>query len=309
MTSRSGPEAQSRAEPIRKRSLFPGFFSVARWHDTLQRCLARIHLYSLTDLVMCAGQIHSVSTQFLRRKPFVYRRHGTLSLHFNFMAIQSEMRCAAPDELLIPYTRTMMGFLLFKPQPESIVMIGLGGGSLPKYCHAKLPHASVVVTEINPDVIAFRNLFCVPPDGERFRVLCEDGAGFVRHASNSIDVLLVDGFDLGGQSAQLCTQAFYDDCYVSLAPEGVIVINLAAEDPNLERSVARIRRSFPDAVVVDSEDYTNRVVFASKGNRFDLPFEQLCARLVALELRHPIGLRDTLQLIRFELYKSIAVTA
>jgi spermidine synthase len=184
----------------------------------------------------------------------------------------------------------------------------LGGGSLPKYCHAKLPQTSVVVTEINPEVIALRNLFCVPPDSERFRVLCEDGALFVRNASNSADVLLVDGFDLNGQSAQLCTQAFYDDCYVSLAPEGMIVINLAAEDPNLERSIARIRRRFQNAVVVDSEDYTNRVVFASKGQRFDLPFEQLCARLPALELLHPIGLRDTLQLIRFELYESIAAT-
>jgi hypothetical protein len=88
----------------------------------------------------------------------------------------------------------------------------------------------------------------------------------------------------------------------------MVVINLAAEDPNLERSIARIRRRFHNAVVVDSEDYTNRVVFASKAQRFDLPFEQLCARLSALELLHPIGLRDTLQLIRFELYQTIAAT-
>jgi spermidine synthase len=253
-------------------------------------------------------QIHRMSTQFLRGKPFVYRRHGMLSLHFNFRAIQSEMRCEAPDELVVPYTRTMMGFLLFKAQPEKIVMIGLGGGSLPKYCHAKLPGASIVVTEINSDVIALRDQFYVPSDDERLRVLCEDGAAFVRNVVDSIDVLLVDGFDLNGQSGQLCTQAFYDDCYASLAPGGMIVINLAAEDPNRERSVARVRRRFHNAVVVDSEDYTNRVVFASKGSRFDLPFEQLCARLAGLEPLHPVGLRDTLQLIRFELYKSIAAT-
>jgi spermidine synthase len=280
-----------------------------RWRKALQSLLLRMRPCGLNDLGLWASKINAVSIEFLRRKPFAYKRHGTLSLHFNFMAIQSEMLCAAPNDLIVPYTRTMMGFLLFAPLPEKIVMIGLGGGSLAKYCHAKLPHASVVVTEIDPEVIALRNLFCVPPDGKRFRVLCEDGALFVRNESNSIDVLLVDGFDLHGQSAQLCTQTFYDDCYMSLAPDGMIVINLPAEDPNLERSVARIRRRFRNAVVVDSEDFTNRVVFASKGQQFDLPFEQLCARLAALELLHPVGLRETLQLIRFELYETIAVMA
>src|SRR5262249_39264489 len=157
-------------------------------------------------------------------------------------------------ELVMPYTRTMMGFLLFKPQPERIVMIGLGGGSLAKYCHATIPTASVVVAEVNPDVVALRDLFHIPRDDERFRVVCEDGAAFVRGGFNSTDVLLVDGFDSNGQAAQLCTQHFYDDCYRSLTADGLLVVNLVIEDPFLERSVARIRRSFGSAVVVESKD-------------------------------------------------------
>jgi len=254
-------------------------------------------------------QFRDVSIRFLQRKPFVYRWHGTLSLHFDFMATQSEMRCDAPDELVVPYTRTMMGFLLFKPTPEKIVMIGLGGGSIPKYCRAKIPEASIVVTEINPDVVALRDLFCIPPDDERFQVLCEDGASFVRNALDSVDVLLVDGFDLNGQSAQLCTQHFYDDCYRCLSPGGMVVINLAVEDPHLERSVARIRRSFENVFVVESEDCTNRVAFAGKGTQMGLPFEQLCARLGKLEGHHPVCLRDTLHRIRYEQYPSRAVTS
>jgi spermidine synthase len=131
----------------------------------------------------------------------------------------------------------------------------------------------------------------------------------VCNAFNSVDVLLVDGFDLNGQSAQLCTQHFYDDCHRSLAPEGIVVINLAVEDPHLARSVARIRRSFENVVVVESEDCTNRVAFASKGTQMGLPFEQLCARLGELEGHHPVGLRDTLHRIRYEQYPSHAVTS
>jgi len=202
----------------------------------------------------------------------------------------------------------MMGFLLFNPHPEKIAMVGLGGGSLAKYCYARLPRASITVTEINPEVLAMRDVFYIPPDDERFEVRCEDGATFVRSASTAMDVLLVDGFDINGQSEQLCTQSFYDDCHQSLAPDGIVVINLAVEDPNWERSVARIRRSFADAVVVESEDLTNRVVFASKLDALRVPFEHLCARLSELEEEHPVRLRETLHRIRFEQCASVPPT-
>jgi len=230
-----------------------------------------------------------------------------LSLHFDYLATQSEMRCDAPEELVVPYTQTMMGFLLFEPQPAKIVVIGLGGGSLAKYCYAQIPHASVVAVEIDPDVVALRDLFCIPRDDGRFQVLCEDGAVFVHNASNAVNVLLIDGFDMNGQSAQLCTQSFYDDCYRSLGANGILVVNLVVEDPHVGRSIARIRQRFGSAHVVDSPDCSNKVVFASRGSALDLPHSQLCARLQELEQFHPVGLRDTLQRIRFEQYASSSV--
>jgi spermidine synthase len=246
----------------------------------------------------------SMCTNLPRRRPFACRRHGMLSLHFDYLATQSEMSCDAPEELVVPYTQTMMGFLLFKPRPEKIVMIGLGGGSIPKYCYARIPEAQVLTVEIDPDVVAFRDLFCVPRDDERFQVLCADGADFVRNASNCVDVLLVDGFDMNGQSAQLCTQAFYDDCYRSLTPDGILVVNLPVEVSDAQRSVARIRQRFDNAVVVDSHDYANKVAFASRGTELHLPHQQLCTRLQELERIHSVGLRDTLQCIRYEQYLS-----
>jgi spermidine synthase len=274
-------------------------YSGFQYSSYLRRCFSRLPHWSWRDLILFLAQLKSVCVNLLRRKPFVYRRRGTVSLHFNLWATQSEMRCHAPDELIVPYTRTMMGFLLFKPRPQRIVMIGLGGGSLAKYCHAKLPEASIVVAEINREVIALRDLFRIPPDEERFEVLCEDGAALVGKLSNCVDVLLVDGFDLHGQPAQLCTQRFYEDCYRSLAPEGLIVINLSIDDPNLEQSHARLRRSFANAVLVDSPDGTNKVAFAGKGAGFDLPLEKLRARLAKLERLHPVGLRETFERIRF----------
>lgn len=271
-----------------------------RYWSYLRHCFSRLSQWSLYDLVLFVAQFKSLCAHLLRRKPFVYRRRGTLSLHFNLWATQSEMRCHAPNELIAPYTRTMMGFLLFKPQPQKIVMIGLGGGSLAKYCYAKLPEASIVVAEINPEVMTLRDLFRIPRNEERFQVLCEDGAALVGRLSNCVDVLLVDGFDLHGQAAQLCTQRFYEECYRSLTPEGLIVINLSIDDPNLDQSHARVRRCFANSVLVESSDGTNKVVFAGKGAAFDLPHEQLRTRLGGLERHHPVDLRETFERIRFK---------
>ena len=68
-----------------------------------------------------------------RVKPFVYEDAGTLSLHFDISAIQSRMRRDDPAALDLDYTRAMMACLLFEPQPKSMLMIGLGGGSLPSF--------------------------------------------------------------------------------------------------------------------------------------------------------------------------------
>lgn len=231
-------------------------------------------------------------------KPFLHEEDGELSLHFNFPTIQSRMLKASPERLVLDYTRSMMGFLLFAPQPARIAMIGLGGGSLAKYCRIKLPDTDFTAVELSPEVIALRENFGIPPDGPRFRVLCADGADFVREEGAPFDVLLVDGFDAGGQPARLCSAAFYDDCRARLNDGGVLVVNLCADDTGYGSYVGRIRDSFAEKVVViEAEERDNKIVFARKGGAFPPNFSELTERLRALELTHPVGLAETAQKI------------
>jgi spermidine synthase len=197
--------------------------------------------------------------------PFVVQEAGTKSLHFTMGETQSTMRVDRPDELQIDYTRTMMGFLLLTAQPHSIAMIGLGGGSLVKFCYRHLPSARMTVVENNPAVIALRKDFAVPDDDARLSVLEDDGAVFMRTVSGAFDLLLVDGFDHTGQPAQLCSQAFYDDCYRALAPGGVMVANLHADHPEHDQITGRIARSFKgNAMQVLAAEKANCVVFAGR---------------------------------------------
>jgi spermidine synthase len=197
--------------------------------------------------------------------PFVVQDGNSRSLHFTLGETQSSMRVDRPDELDIDYTRTMMGFLLLNPRPRNITMIGLGGGSLVKFCRRHLPSAPMTVVENNPGVIALRKDFGIPDDDAGLRVVVEDGAVHLARGAGRIDVLLVDGFDSAGQPAQLCSQAFYGDCFSGLAAGGVLVVNLHADHPQHELFCERIAQRFGgNAVQVMAPDKSNSVVFAAR---------------------------------------------
>lgn len=199
-------------------------------------------------------------------KPFVYDDLTTKALHFSISEIQSRMNLRDPHALDLEYTQTMMGFLLFLPEPQRIAMIGLGGGSLAKFCHRYLPKSRIQVVEINPHVLELREHFHVPADSERFQVIHGDGAQFVRDRATRPDVLMVDGFDSNGLPARLCSQRFYDDCFEVLAPGGLMVANLHYGHRQYPRHLDRIRRSFDgDVLVVDDSELSNSIVFASRG--------------------------------------------
>ena len=241
------------------------------------------------------------TTNELTASPQLVEAQGELSLHFGFPTIQSRMLKADPERLVLDYTRTMMGFLLLQPDPRRIAMIGLGGGSLLKYCRRHLPDAEFTAVEISPEVIALRRQFGIPDDDARLRVVCADGADFVRRAADSgdgFDVLLVDGFDRDGQARQLCSAAFYDACRGALRTGGVLVVNLCADDTGYGSYVARICDSFfGKAVVVEADDGDNKIVFAHKSADFPPTLDTLSAHLRTLEAAHPVDLDRTAQKI------------
>ena len=200
-------------------------------------------------------------------KPFVQETRHYKSLHFDLSEVQSRMLKNKPDTLVVDYTRTMMAFLLFNSQPRRIAMLGLGGGSLAKFCYRQLPRTRIDVVEINPAVIALRDAFEVPPDDERFRVHLGDGARFLLETTRRYDVVLLDAYSRRGLPRAMTTQAFYDSCRDALVHDGMLVMNLFCR--NSQAHIDRIRESFGQAPLsIQEEDGTNRIVFATAGDAF-----------------------------------------
>lgn len=207
-------------------------------------------------------------------KPFVMDDGNLRFMYFDQNSVQSVMRIDAPDELLFGYTRAMMSFLFLNPTPSHILMVGLGGGSLVKFCHRFLPDSKITVLEIDPGVIALRKQFFVPDDDERLVIKCCDAASYIAEIRDSIDVILLDGFDINGLAQALCSPKFLAQCYEALSANGILVCNMWGKQRELIPHLRNLRQIFDQNVWWGrSPDSYNLVVFANKNLHAKFPVE------------------------------------
>jgi spermidine synthase len=215
----------------------------------------------------------------------VSESRGLRTLHLGSDAIQSAMRLADPYALALDYTRCMMAFLLFHPEPRRVLMIGLGGGSLAKFFHRKLRAARVRAVELDPHVIAAaREHFALPADDARLSVERGDGAEAL--APECCDVLLIDGFDDGAQVPALVSADFYDAAFLALDEPGVMVVNYLADDPQFDVYLQRLERAFGGAVLaMPALSDPNLIAFALKGAPPAIEWQALRLRAERLEAK------------------------
>jgi len=213
---------------------------------------------------LCRGEISG---------PFILDTAGTRHLYFDLRAVQSSMRLEEPDALVTAYAQKMMAFLLFNRAPRHILMIGLGGGSLVKFCHRHLQGTRLTVVEIDPDIIELREWFHIPADDERLRVILGDGAEFVRRGDWTADILLIDAFDRGGVAPSLASDDFYAQAFRCLQPNGVLVMNLAGERGRYAAHLERLREACPGPVLlvpVEADGNVLAFAFAQPANAWTL---------------------------------------
>ncbi len=220
-------------------------------------------------------------------RPFVIEDEGKRSLYFTRAFIQSEMRMADPFALEFAYTRKMMGFLFFLEAPREILLLGLGGGSLVRYCRRHLPGARITAVEIDPDVIAFREQFLLPPDDANFRVVRADAAGHLAQCDTQPEVVLIDAFDRDGVAPSLCTREFYESVHEAMAAGGVMVANLVGPKAERLAHLAMIREVFDaNVILLPIADDGNYVAFAFRDPAFEPRWRWMATQAKSMRARY-----------------------
>lgn len=233
-------------------------------------------------------------TQVLRRfrngqyaKPFVLEDGEYRQLHFGPRFTQSRMSLKSPDALTLAYTRKMMAFLLFQPRPRHVVIVGLGGGSLTKFCYRQLADARITSIEIDQAVIDMAELFQVPAPNARLRIVHADGADYFASTRESADVVLIDGCDQHGIAPALCDESFYASVRARLRPGGILVTNLVGTIGRSDALIRNIAKVFDGHVLMLPVSVgSNRLVLALQGQPWPPDWETLNQRAAGLESQH-----------------------
>ena len=219
-------------------------------------------------------------------RPFVVDNGPRRFLHFDFGAIQSVMELSNPVRLTLGYTRKMMAFLLFNRTPKRILLLGLGGGSLAKFCYANLPAASLTAIEVNQDVIALRDEFGIPADDDRFRVINADGADYISMDTHCKDVILADACDRTGIATELGSVEFYRKARRCLSAGGVFVANICGDKDSAASHLKNLRDAFEDELLsLKVQTDGNIIVFGFKKRRPDLHWRRIEAGAADLKRR------------------------
>ncbi len=159
------------------------------------------------------------------------------------------MRINRPNDLELAYTREMMVGLLLSPNwpemPKRILQVGLGAASLTRYIYANLPEALQTVIELEPVVVgAAQQGFKLPPLGDRLQVEIAEGAAWMASSTEQYDLILIDGFDAAGETGDLESLSFYQNCRARLAEGGLLVCNFLSRSPHFLKSCIALDAAF-----------------------------------------------------------------
>lgn len=225
---------------------------------------------------------------------------GIRYLHLGSQTVQSAMRIANPDQLVLAYTRSAMGFLLFKPQLSRVTSVGLGGGSMQKWLWRHFPALEVHTVELHEQVLrAAQQHFGVPDGDERFHVTLDDGARWVAQHVDFSDVLLVDGYHGRGQSDAVCSEAFYAQARAHLREDGILAVNLWGSDKRFDDYLERLEATFEGRVLcLPAAEKGNVIALAFRRAPQPTDWEGLMQRARELEAAHQLEFTQMVPLLR-----------
>ncbi|HUR58754.1 MAG TPA: fused MFS/spermidine synthase [Opitutaceae bacterium] len=179
-------------------------------------------------------------------------------------ALESAVDLTDPLQLVVPYTKSVYGALFIRPQPQRVLMIGLGGAAIPRLFAAAFPQALLQTVELDPKVLELCQSKMAFKPTERTPVALMDGRMFVKRNRETWDWLILDAFRGGFVPPHLKTEEFYRECAARISERGVFVSNLHATSELYYSDIKTIQAVFPQVVLFETPGRGNVIAVAVK---------------------------------------------
>ncbi len=187
----------------------------------------------LVATVASAGQKLIHEERSLYREVLVYQDGSERCMCFTRHCRIGRQSCIIlddPKRFALNYTRLALGGLLFASptDPQRVLIVGLGGGTIPTALREILPQAQIDVAEIDPAVTEVARKYFNFHEDPKMKVFERDGRVYIKRAiraGKKYDAILLDAFDQQYIPEHLLTKEFLSEAKSLLAPGGVLVGN------------------------------------------------------------------------------------
>jgi spermidine synthase len=209
--------------------------------------------------------------------------------------LQSAMTLKDPTALRLLYSRyTSLGFV-FRPDAKKMLLIGLGGGSIPKKLNKEFPNLEIDAVELDPEVIKLAKDHFNVKESRALRLHAQDGRLFLTRTQNQYDIIMLDAYFTDAMPFHLATRQFFELAQRKLTPNGIVVANLisAVTGPagKIARSFIRTKRQvFPQIYIFASRrpdnvslDTVQNVIVIGTRDKQRLDIKEIVKRAGAMD--------------------------
>lgn len=191
-----------------------------------------------------------------------------------------------PLELVFPYAKMTLSSLLVQDNPQRILIVGLGGGTLPDTYSLLFPDAEILVSEIDDAVFRVAREFFGFEETDRVKVDIGDARVYIKRAGlrgEKFDLVILDAFNGEYIPEHLMTVEFLQEVKQLLPDNGMVVANTFSTSRLFAAESNTYLEVFGEIYNVRLSGTGNRVIVASMQPLPDL--ETLQARAPAFKSR------------------------
>ncbi|VAW65902.1 hypothetical protein MNBD_GAMMA09-213 [hydrothermal vent metagenome] len=190
------------------------------------------------------------------------------SMHFGNKTQQSAMLLSNPFILIHKYSQAMM-LPLSWINPQRVLMLGLGSGSIVKYLYNYYPELIIDTVELRQKVIELAtDYFLLPEDNERFYIYNESAFDWLNaQAQTKYDIIFVDMFltSSTGKDITISVSTYIEKIYHLLNDNGVVVFNQLGDNVLSYPGISRLSELFSHQLYSINIESVNNILIATRG--------------------------------------------
>ena len=220
--------------------------------------------FLLPHSVVLAEAIHEERSKY--RDITVTQVGDRRCLLFNVHRGDRNQTCMMVDDrdlLVFDYTRMSFSGLLLKPDPEDILVIGLGGGSIPMTFADLFPNAKIDVVEIDEAVVRVAEEYFYYSDTDNMTVYVDDGRPFIKRAGirgQKYDYIVLDAFSGDYIPEHMLTREFLEEVKAIMTEDGVLVANTFSTSRLYDHESVTYQRAFGEFYNFKLPTSGNRII-------------------------------------------------